>query len=843
MLRTQSKIRTARVDWRRWLIAVLLTSCCVAAQAQEATNEPPVFELTVTPQEHSFIITETVNEFTVEVNNATLFTNVVITGRFGTNVVGFTPPTTGSVYNANIRAPLVTQPTESILNLEVIGDDIAITNAQPDSTNDFTVRTNVAVSYNVVPRPPNDNMTNAVKMPLTGGVVTAVNHFASVESGEPKHGRVSSAGASLWWNWSSAIDTEVLVDIAGTEFPGIVAVYTGTKVGSLIRIGSSTNDLVNNIPPNVRFTAERGTTYRIAVSSFEQPGNVLPPILILSTNDPPLPPVVEGPESGGVTGTLRLRVAPGATPDTRPPHIQIDGNNRSLLTDVPDFVFSGTAREQANDSGISEVFFRLNGIEITNAQVSMFESGPNTFGWDARLTIPLGTNVVEALARDYAGNVSSPDQMVVRYIDPLNDYFANSLQLTGTGGLESANTFFATREPNEPLHANNDGGHSVWYQWQAPADGQLSLTTSGSSFDTLLAIYQGNELATLNPIASNDDESLGSGYSALTQNVVSNELYQIAVDGFGGDSGTLNLNYFFESVIGDEFFTLEINPTAGGMVSPRGGAFPVFSRIQLTAIPEPNFSFVRWEGSVASTENPLNLTITANMELTPHFTASEQLTDDFETGDLSKLPWDNDGSIGWLVVENDEDVDVPQRVVNPGKFKARSGSIQNDNKSRLVLETNTSGGTASFDVRVSCEEDWDFLDFFLDDSILRRWTGEIPWENFQFEIPPGRHRLEWVYSKDGSFSRGDDAAYIDNFYVPPPPPPSGSGPHMLIFMFAEGAQITLEGNPNIPYVIEASDDLDQWTPIATKQSVSGVIHILDTSAPGRTTRFYRGRPQ
>jgi len=46
----------------------------------------------------------------------------------------------------------------------------------------------------------------------------------------------------------------------------------------------------------------------------------------------------------------------------------------------------------------------------------------------------------------------------------------------------------ATKEPGEPAHAGNDGGASIWYSWTAPSTGNVTITTEGSSFDTLLGV-------------------------------------------------------------------------------------------------------------------------------------------------------------------------------------------------------------------------------------------------------------------------------------------------------------------------------------------------------------------
>src|SRR5436309_1627874 len=88
---------------------------------------------------------------------------------------------------------------------------------------------------------------------------------------------------------------------------------------------------------------------------------------------------------------------------------------------------------------------------------------------------------------------------------PANDAFASSQVLTGSSGSITGTNVGATKEAGEPNHAGNSGGHSVWYQWTAPASGTVVFDTVGSNFDTLLAIYRGTSVSCLTAVASNDD--------------------------------------------------------------------------------------------------------------------------------------------------------------------------------------------------------------------------------------------------------------------------------------------------------------------------------------------------
>src|SRR5580765_4971376 len=60
---------------------------------------------------------------------------------------------------------------------------------------------------------------------------------------------------------------------------------------------------------------------------------------------------------------------------------------------------------------------------------------------------------------------------------PANDNFASAIALFGTAGTTSGTTALATKQPGEPNHAGNAGGHSIWYAWTAPSSGPITFFT------------------------------------------------------------------------------------------------------------------------------------------------------------------------------------------------------------------------------------------------------------------------------------------------------------------------------------------------------------------------------
>ena len=134
----------------------------------------------------------------------------------------------------------------------------------------------------------------------------------------------------------------------------------------------------------------------------------------------------------------------------------------------------------------------------------------------------------------------------------LNDNFADRLRLAGKRLTTWSSNLGFTREGGEPAHAGNPGGHSAWWSWIAPADGTLTITTEGSDFDTLLAVYTGTSVASLTPIAGNDNAEPGRQTSRVKFSTIAGRSYEIAVDGNNGASGFITLNLTFGAPVNDD---------------------------------------------------------------------------------------------------------------------------------------------------------------------------------------------------------------------------------------------------------------------------------------------------
>jgi len=92
---------------------------------------------------------------------------------------------------------------------------------------------------------------------------------------------------------------------------------------------------------------------------------------------------------------------------------------------------------------------------------------------------------------------------------------------------------------------------------------------------------------------------------------------------------------------------------------------------------------------------------------------------------------------------------------------AQSGDISDSQDS--WMRTMVSGkGTVTFYWKVSSEEDYDFLAFYIDGSLQDRISGSVNWQKKTHTITTsGSHTLEWRYVKDGSVDSDSDCGWVD----------------------------------------------------------------------------------
>jgi len=169
----------------------------------------------------------------------------------------------------------------------------------------------------------------------------------------------------------------------------------------------------------------------------------------------------------------------------------------------------------------------------------------------------------------------------------------------------------------------------------------------------------------------------------------------------------------------------------------------------------------------AADDTPLGTLVDVNLDYSAgNYTASHVILEtvgliieDFETGDFSEFDWQfNDNP--WVIVDGDQAYE--------GNYAAKSAVINDNESSIMELEYDVlTDGEISFYVKVSSESNYDYLKFYINNTKVGEWSGEVDWTETIFDVAAGNNIFKWEYSKDGSVSVDEDCAWVDYIILPP----------------------------------------------------------------------------
>lgn len=139
-------------------------------------------------------------------------------------------------------------------------------------------------------------------------------------------------------------------------------------------------------------------------------------------------------------------------------------------------------------------------------------------------------------------------------------------------------------------------------------------------------------------------------------------------------------------------------------------------------------------------------------------------SEDFETGDYSMFSWNVISSNPWSI----DDTEVYE-----GSYSSVSADIGNNSSSTMEIDVDVLyDGTLSFMKKVSSEDNYDYLQFYIDGQLQGEWSGEVDWSPESYFVTAGQHTFTWIYDKDQYVQDGDDAAWVDYILFPPIDHPS-----------------------------------------------------------------------
>ncbi len=124
-------------------------------------------------------------------------------------------------------------------------------------------------------------------------------------------------------------------------------------------------------------------------------------------------------------------------------------------------------------------------------------------------------------------------------------------EIVGVSGSVRGSNATATHETGEPDHAGAPARNSVWVSWNPTVSGIATFDTSGSGFDTRLAVYQQitvntPQVSEIDPVVANDEAEPGVHTSRVRFEVHAGVHYFVAVDGAALGHGVIVLSWELE---------------------------------------------------------------------------------------------------------------------------------------------------------------------------------------------------------------------------------------------------------------------------------------------------------
>jgi hypothetical protein len=104
-----------------------------------------------------------------------------------------------------------------------------------------------------------------------------------------------------------------------------------------------------------------------------------------------------------------------------------------------------------------------------------------------------------------------------------------------------------------------------------------------------------------------------------------------------------------------------------------------------------------------------------------------------------------------------------------GKYVLKTDTAYDNEKAQIQVSGTFLAGNVSFKLKVSSEEGFDALRFYIDGVLKGEWSGNqaTNWITTpMYPLTAANHTLLWSYEKDGSLSFGLDAAWVDSVVMP-----------------------------------------------------------------------------
>jgi len=185
------------------------------------------------------------------------------------------------------------------------------------------------------------------------------------------------------------------------------------------------------------------------------------------------------------------------------------------------------------------------------------------------------------------------------------------------------------------------------------------------------------------------------------------------------------------------------------------------------------------------------------------------MMEDFESGTFTNYPWQFTGG-NWVATTGSYN----------GSTAAKSATITHSQTTSMTVTMNIPvAGTLTFWKKVSSEQNYDFLKFYINGILKNSWSGTSDtWSQLTYAVSAGQNIFKWEYTKDNMVSSGSDCAWIDDIVFPTTGGTAGAPSFAIDTTSLSFGTVLVGETALLPVVI-------------TNNGTAGMIVSLTTTAP------------
>ncbi len=375
------------------------------------------------------------------------------------------------------------------------------------------------------PAPLNDDFENAASVSSSYFVLSGSNLNGSSETNEPSHD-VEATGKSIWWNWTATEGGFTEISTEGSDFNTVIVVYQGDALESLQLVAKNRDTSPDNNGAEVGFEAVAGVSYRIAIDGLQgESGNVSLSLGQSVVNDD----FSSALEIDGINFRTTSENIAASRENGEPEHIKNAFGSKSVWWSWTAPLNGNVTVSTSASNSFDTILAVYTGDTLEDLQlVSSNDDDDRTGVWTSVLTFYAQEGSEYKIAVDGWNGGFGQIALTVAMAEHDDREDARAIYSDALDNVSFTNQ--ATKEIGEPQHGGDAVGQSLWWKWTSTRSGQAELTTFGSDFDTILAVYEGETMANSVELGANDDSG-GTLSSRLALDVVAGGTYWVAIDG------------------------------------------------------------------------------------------------------------------------------------------------------------------------------------------------------------------------------------------------------------------------------------------------------------------------